>query len=231
MPLSSPSSRASWVGCALVVALALVYACVYSGRRLWATTATRESYATGTDGCLTTRTLTKYENATRALTQTLQDIVGVFDAETPEGATGGENDGAGTDDASAQALATVDGGNTTPATRPEKDALSGLPGSSGSGGMRATVEGFGTADGSGCVRDAQRAQRAFTEGPKALLGAYNELRTRVNRGVEGIYKVRNMRADAAKQEKEREKQMVAIEASSAQQEKQLDDYYAQGGDA
>ena len=48
------------------------------------------------------------------------------------------------------------------------------------------------------MRDYDAAQTAYTQRPQALLKAYNALRTRVNKGIEGLARVRNMQADAAK---------------------------------
>ena len=77
----------------------------------------------------------------------------------------------------------------------------------------------------------QWAQSQYKERPLALLKVYNTLRTRVNKGIEGLAQRRRMMAQAKAQERLRAKQTKSIRQAGEAQEASLNDYYKQGGSA
>ena len=76
-----------------------------------------------------------------------------------------------------------------------------------------------------CMRDIERVRKAHINRPEALLKAYNDLRHRVNKGLESIKKVREVQAKSKAMEKDRRKQTANIQKAGTQQKAQLNNYY------
>ena len=241
---------APWATLALVVVLVVAYGATLPVGGGWSS---RERFADASPSCLKVSTYKRYTAASQDLEKALQAAVQRFDdhAKASAASAGAASAGApavpdpsddplaaGEGELSANAATMPGGGSGGVAQMPGGGGGSGgvtqMPGGGG-GSVNPTmpsVESYAnpkpTAP-TGCMSDYDAAQTAYTQRPQALLKAYNALRTRVNKGIEGLARVRNMQADTAKAEKKRKKQTAEIQKSGAQQEKQLNAYYAQGG--
>ena len=241
-----------WVGLVLVAALAIAYVVlVHGGLKDRRGEPFKASGSSASSKCLTRPTLQRYENAATDLEQALTTVVRVYDdyakdAAGPSSATGndqpipGENvdeqpsipggEGKGK---SGFGEAQMDGGSTA-------GLGGGLPASTtgtGTGAPRmpstTSFEGFANTK-AACIRDPkalQWAQTQYKERPLALLKVYNELRTRVDKGIEGLARIRKMKGKTKAQEKQRVQQTKAIQQAGVAQEASLNDYYKQGGSA
>jgi len=248
MPPTSPSppfslwntrtwrALAPWAALALVVALVVAYGATLPVGGGWSS---RERFADASPSCLKVSTYKRYTGASQDLEKALQAAVQRFDDHAKASAASA---GAAAGGAAADVPAVPDPSDDPPTAEGlSTNALTTMPGG-GSGGAtqlpgvggRAspTMPSFESyanpAAPTDCMRDYDAAQTAYTQRPQALLKAYNALRTRVNKGIEGLARVRNMQADAAKAEKKRKKQTAEIQKSGAQKEKQLNAFYAQG---
>ena len=249
MPPTSPSLPSSlwntctwrvlapWATLALVVVLVVAYGATLPVGGGWSS---RERFADASPSCLKVSTYKRYTAASQDLEKALQAAVQRFDDHAKASAASASAASAGAPavpDPSDDPLAAGEGElSANAATMPGggSGGVTQMPGGGG-GSVNPTmpsVESYAnpkpTAP-TGCMSDYDAAQTAYTQRPQALLKAYNALRTRVNKGIEGLARVRNMQADTAKAEKKRKKQTAEIQKSGAQQEKQLNAYYAQGG--
>ena len=243
-----------WVGLALVAVLAIAYfvvVMVHGGLHYRQGEPFEASGSSASPACLTRPTLQRYENAATDLEQALKTVVRVYDdyakdAAGPSDATGDDQPipGEEMDDQpsipggegkgmSGFGGAQMDGGSTA-------GFGGGLPASTtgtgtGASGMPSTpsFEGFANTK-AACIRDPkalQKAQTQYKERPLALLKVYNALRTRVDKGIEGLARIRKMKGQAKAQEKQRVQQTKAIQQAGVAQEASLNDYYKQGGSA
>lgn len=225
-----------WVGLALVTVLAIAYVVVLMVMHGGLQDGQREPFKASRrptpPKCLTRPTLQRYENAATDLEQALKTVVRVYDdyaqdAAGPSGATGSE-----------QPIPLEDM-NDQPSIREGEGNSTGGFGEAqmegGSSKMPSTpsFEGFSDTQ-AACIRDPkalQQAQTQYKERPLALLKVYNELRTRVDKGIEGMARIRKMKGQAKEQEKQRARQTKAIQQAGVSQEASLNDYYKQGGSA
>lgn len=193
--------------------------------------------------CLTTRMLTKYETASNYMLEALKVTVMVSDGfakkhventdATTQGAgdvkekevgtedttTGQSSVGGGT--SSATAVDTQGGMQTD--TTPEMGDTSSFSTPSMSG-----IETFAATDDSPCVvkpKSIEYAHKQLKERPLALLEAYNQLRERVNKGIDGLQRMKEMKKDQEVVEEEHEAQREAILQASQKEGDELNSHY------
>lgn len=249
MVRKTPSTRTwlPWVGLALVAALAIAYYVTVVVHRGLLQEQPHEPFAASrppaSPACLTRPTLQRYENASTDLEHALKTVVRIYDdyAQGAEsgpsvGAKGGdlppipEEEGEGTGSLAGSLMGGEDRGT---------DVAGGLASTRPDGGAPALpsvapFEGFVDGPPPPCLRKPealQWAQSQYKERPLALLKVYNTLRTRVNKGIEGLARRRRMMAQAKAQERLRAKQTKSIRQAGEAQEASLNDYYKQGGSA
>ena len=238
-----------WVGLVLVAALAIAYVAVVHGSVQERRGETFEDAGSPTSPtCLTLPTLNRYMNASTSMEKALKLVVSVYDeyakkvGESSE-ATGNVQPIPGEEVNDKPSVPGVDGKGTDSFGGAQMDG--GSTGSLGGGltasttgtdvGMQSTpsFEGFANAK-APCIRNPkvlQWAQTQYKERPLALLKVYNELRTRVDKGIEGLTRIRKMNDKSKAQQKQRLQQTKAIQKAGVAQKASLNNYYDQGGSA
>ena len=259
MVRKTPSTRTwlPWVGLTLVAALAIAYCVLVMVAKGGPQTRANEPFeASRPSACLTRPTLRRFEHGAIDLEKALTTVVRIYDDYAKDAESGSSADAMGGDPPSIPGEEGEGGGlPSIPGEEGEGTAAfagslvgggrAGLGGEDGTGGLTSTgpsvptlpsaasFEGF--VDGKGvCIRDPaalKNAQTQYKERPLALLKVYNTLRTRVNKGIEGLARRRRMMAQAKAQERLRAKQTKAIQQAGEAQEASLNDYYNQGGSA
>lgn len=252
MARGAPPTRTwlTWVGLALVAALAIAYVVVVHDsvpeRRgeLF-----EDAGSSASPTCLTLPTLQRYTNASADMEKALKLVVSVYDeyakkvAESSD-ATGDDQPTPGEDVDDDQP--SIPGGKDNETggfggVQMDGGSTGGLGGglststTGAAGRMPSTpsFEGFANTK-AACIRDPKtlrEAQTQYKERPLALLKVYNELRTRVDKGIEGMARIRKMNEKSKAQEKQRVQQTKAIQQAGVAQKASLNNYYDQGGSA
>ena len=236
-----------WVGLALVAALAIAYVAVVHGSVQERRGELFEDAGSPTSPtCLTLPTLQRYTNASANMEKSLKLVVSVYDDYTKDAAGSSEATGnvqpkPGEEVNDKPSVPGVDGKGTDSFGGAQMDGGStgGLSGGFSTSTTDTDVkmpstpsfEGFANAK-APCIRNPkvlQWAQTQYKERPLALLKVYNELRTRVDKGIEGLSRIRKMHEKSKAQEKQRVKQTKAIQQAGVAQKASLNNYYEQGG--
>lgn len=256
---SSTRTWLPWVGLALVAALAIAYCVLVMVAQGGPQTRANEPFeASRPPACLTRPTLRRFEHGAIDLEKALTTVVRIYDdyakdaeSGSSAGAMGGDPPSIPGEEGEGGGLPSIPGeegeGTAAFAGSLMGGGRAGLGGEDGTGGLTSTSTGpsvpalpsaasfEGFVDGKAvCIRDPtalKNAQTQYKERPLALLKVYNTLRTRVNKGIEGLARRRRMMAQAKAQERLRAKQTKAIQQAGEAQEASLNDYYNQGGSA
>ena len=196
--------------------------------------------------CLTTKMLTKYETAANDMLKVLKVTMMVSDefakknAENTDATTQGaedvkENEVEAQDATTGQS--SVGGGMSSSMpvdtqggmqtdTTPEMGDTSSFSTPSMSG-----IETFAATDDSPCVvkpKSIEYAHKQLKERPLALLEAYNQLRERVNKGIDGLQRMKEMKKEQEVVEEERGAQREAILQGSQKEGDELNSHYDLG---
>lgn len=244
MVRGAPSMRTwlPWVGLALVAALAVTYVVVmYGGLQDRQSEPFEASDPSASSKCLTLPTLQRYTNASIYMEQALKIVLSVYDYyakdaadqpipgeemddEQPSMPEGEDNETSGFGGAQMDGVSTGGlGGEFSTSTTDTDVEMPSTP----------SFEGFTNAKAK-CIRNPKTlrwAQTQYKERPLALLKVYNELRTRVNKGIEGMERIHKMNEKSKAQEKKRVQQTKAIQQAGVAHEASLNNYYDQGGSA
>lgn len=198
--------------------------------------------------CLTKRMLTQYENAANDMLQALKMTVTVSDEfaakntgmteVTTQGAVDVKENEVGAEDATlvgpllgnetTNAMAFDTQGAMQTDTMPEMGDNSSFSTPSMSG-----IEPFAATVTSPCVvkpKAIEWAHKQLKERPLALLKAYNQLRDRVNKGIAGLQRIKEMKKEQEVAEEEREAQTEAIIQAGEKEGAELNRHYDLGGD-
>lgn len=235
-----------WAALVLVVALVIAYIVTRWGGYRCNVEPFEAPADNDTHRCLTRPTLQRYENAATKLETALNTVVRMYDdyakdkaaanktSAADAGATGTDNTAAGAGETDPSILAKTGEDNDTNAMMTGKGGMGkgssyeGLPSTAGSTPAMPSTSFEGFVADNACLhkpKDLKRATAQYKERPLALLKVYNELRTRVGKGIESIQRIHKKQNQGKVQEKEDTQKTKDIQQAVQVQKASLNNYY------
>lgn len=243
-------SHLPWLALCMVLVLVLMYVVSLCGP--YEAFAPKDARDTPPDDaalpkCLTKRMLAQYENAANDMLQALKMTMTVSDEfaakktgtteVTTQGAADADKSGAAdatpvedppVGDGTTSAMAVDTQGGIQTDTMPDMGDGASFSAPSPNG-----IETFAPTVTSPCVvkpKSIEWAHKQLKERPLALLKAYNQLRERVNKGIDGFQRIKEMQKEQEVAEEAREAQTEAILQAGEKEGDDLNRHYETGGD-